>query len=186
MMGETGYLGEPEATVDWCMTWARKFLLASKGPCVNAKWFLRHCHSDAIPYGVERFYLRIPILVPAIATVTDDEVGRMDVCVFADSPNQKDLICSIHQYSPYGCRMFDTHMTAGDSDKRAHRGIYAVREAWRKAFSDEDEQDEGDELTTEEGMYVSMWLGLSREGLIREESTSESRRMVQKSIDVYT
>lgn len=63
---------------------------------------------------------RIPTITPATVPGTN---GR---CVFLSSSGR----CSIHAVAPFGCRMFDHHMSAKESDRRARWHTFSCRDTF--------------------------------------------------------
>lgn len=61
---------------------------------------------------------RIPTLVPRRQT--------NGACVFLDENNR----CRIHAVAPYGCAMFDSHMSGAEADRRSTRGLWEIARLW--------------------------------------------------------
>lgn len=48
------------------------------------------------------------------------------VCVFLDENSR----CRIHAVAPYGCAMFDSHMSDDEADRRSARGLWEIARLW--------------------------------------------------------
>ena len=77
---------------------ARAHLLASPGATVL---------KDGVPY-------QIPTLVP--------QRREGYACHFLDGQNR----CVIHACAPFGCRMFDSHQTHEEANRRSRQGLLAI------------------------------------------------------------
>ena len=61
--------------------------------------------------------VRIPTIVPA--QTGENEEGP---CVFLD----KDNLCTIHKFAPYGCAFLDMHMAKANADARVGRALRSI------------------------------------------------------------
>lgn len=61
---------------------------------------------------------QIPTLVPR-----RKENGS---CVFLDENN----LCKIHEISPFGCALFDSHQSVDEANMRSSRGLQEIARLW--------------------------------------------------------
>ena len=119
------------------VAWARRHLLASPGALVAQRGRV----------------FRIPTLVPA---------RRPDgACMFLTADER----CAIHPVAPFGCAFFDMHMPTAEADRRSHRGLQALLDAWKR----------GD-------FYAQVWATLQEAGL-QAPAPEESRRQLRQAAD---
>jgi Fe-S-cluster containining protein len=105
---------------------------------------------------------RLPTIVPR-----QKEDGS---CVFFENGR-----CSIHEHSPYGCRMFDLHMDHEQGRERSMQFAYLLYQTWTTPLN---------ELSGGEGVYADAWNYLSGTGR-QATPLAERRKAYKDACDKY-